>query len=128
MRTPEVTQANTLEGRPMRAVRVSVLVAVTAAFLAISAIASANPGKVVAQDDCDAASFNVAVPANPPTCVGSGTTTFGDFVGQLVDHKLAGAWHAPLLLRDPSVDARDGARLLGSRFVRGSALCASADV
>src|SRR3954447_23872066 len=82
-----------LEGRPMRAIRVSVVVAVAAAFLVIAAVASANPGRVMAQDDCDAASFNAAVPANPPTCVGSGTTTFDGFIGQLVDHKFAGAWH-----------------------------------
>jgi plastocyanin len=77
----------------MRVIRVSVVVAVAAAFLAVSAIASANPGRVIAQDDCDAVSFNLAVPANPPTCVGSGTTTFDSFIGQLVDHKFAGAWH-----------------------------------
>lgn len=77
----------------MRAIRVSVLVAVAAAFLVVAAVASANPGRVVAQDDCDAASFNAAVPGTPPTCVGSGTTTFTDFIGQLVDHKFAGSWH-----------------------------------
>ena len=77
----------------MRAARFSVLAAAVAAFLSMSALASANPGRVTAQDDCDAASFNIAVPANPPTCVGNGTTTFGDFIGQLTDHKFAGAWH-----------------------------------
>jgi plastocyanin len=77
----------------VRVLRFSVLAAAIAAFLAISTVASANPGRVVAQDDCDAASFNAAVPANPPTCVGDGTTTFDSFIGQLVDHKFAGSWH-----------------------------------
>jgi hypothetical protein len=49
----------------VKAVRFSVLAAAIAAFLSISAVASANPGRVMAQDDCDAASFNAAVPANP---------------------------------------------------------------
>jgi len=39
----------------MRAFRVSVLVAVAAAFLSIAAVASASQGRVMAQDDCDAA-------------------------------------------------------------------------
>jgi hypothetical protein len=191
----------------VKAVRFSVLAAAIAAFLTISAVGSANSGRVIAQDDCDAASFNAAVPANPPTCVGSGTTTFDSFIGQLVDHKFAGSWHfapkqvnlkagsslvfenrggethsltqvtqfggggivpplnlilfgtttppffffpplnivpaggtltisggnayaghAPLLLCDPSVDAGDGSRLLGSCFVRGSAICAAANI
>ena len=77
----------------MKTVRVSVLAAAIAVVLSISAVASANPGRVMAQDDCDAASFNAAVPATPPTCVGSGTTTFDSFIGQLVNHKFAGAWH-----------------------------------
>jgi plastocyanin len=77
----------------VRVVRVSVLVAVAAAFLSISAVASASQGRVMAQDDCEPVSFNLAVPGNPPTCVGSGTTTFDDFIGQLVDHKFAGSWH-----------------------------------
>ena len=77
----------------MKAVRFSVLAAAIAAFLTISAVASANSGRVIAQDYCEAASFNAAVPANPPTCVGSGTTTFDSFIGQLVDHEFAGSWH-----------------------------------
>jgi hypothetical protein len=44
------------------------------------------------QDDCGPTTFNLAVPATPPTCVGNGGTTFGDFIGQLVDHGFAGAW------------------------------------
>ena len=75
----------------MRAVRVSVLFAAAAAFLSIAAVASASQPQVMAQDDCEAVSFNLAV--GDGTCVGSGTTTFGDFIGQLTDHKFAGSWH-----------------------------------
>jgi len=77
----------------MRVARFLLVAAVSAAFLSIAAVASANPGRVAADDDCDAVSFNLAVPGNPPTCVGNGTTTFNDFIGQLVGHKFAGAWH-----------------------------------
>jgi plastocyanin len=54
-------------------------------------MASADPTRVIAKDDCDPVSFNLAIGAG--TCVGGGGTTFGDFIGQLVDHKFAGAWH-----------------------------------
>ena len=77
----------------MKAPRFFALAAVVAASLSIAAVASANPGRVVAQDDCESASFNLAVPGDPPTCVGSGTTTFDSFIDQLVDHKFAGSWH-----------------------------------
>ena len=77
----------------MKALRFFVLAAVIAASLSIAAVAAANPGRVVAQDDCEPVSFNLAVPGDPPTCVGSGTTTFDSFIGQLVDHKFAGSWH-----------------------------------
>ena len=73
------------------------LAAAIAVVLSIAAVASANPGRVMAQDDCEPVSFNLAVPpqqpGDPPTCVGSGTTTFDSFIGQLVNHKFAGAWH-----------------------------------
>jgi plastocyanin len=62
-----------------------------AVVLAIPFGASADPARVIAKDDCEAASFNLAIGAG--TCVGSGGTTFGDFIAQLVDHKFAGAWH-----------------------------------
>jgi plastocyanin len=75
----------------MRVARFLLVAAFSAAFLAVTAVASANPGRVIAQDDCDAVSFNLAV--GDGTCVGSGTTTFDSFIGQLVDHKFAGSWH-----------------------------------
>jgi plastocyanin len=42
--------------------------------------------------DCDPTTFNIAVPATPPTCVGDGKTLFGNFIGQLLDHKFAAKW------------------------------------
>jgi plastocyanin len=66
-------------------------IAATVALL-VPVSAGADPTTVKMKDDCDPVSFNLAVPADPPTCVGDGGTTFGDFIGQLVDHKFAGAW------------------------------------
>jgi plastocyanin len=75
-----------------KVLRVTMLAAMTAAVvLVVPVVASADPTRVIANDDCNAASFNLAVGAG--TCVGSGGTTFGDFIAQLVDHKFAGAWH-----------------------------------
>ncbi len=66
-------------------------IAATVALL-VPVSAWADPTTVKMKDDCDPVSFNLAVPGDPPTCVGDGGTTFGDFIGQLVDHKFAGAW------------------------------------
>jgi hypothetical protein len=71
----------------------SVAAAAVALILPLSALA--NPTTIKMKDDCDPVSFNLAVPSppgQPPTCVGNGGTTFDDFIGQLVDHKFAGAW------------------------------------
>jgi len=65
--------------------------AVAVAFL-LPVSAWSDPTTIRMKDDCDPVSFNLAVPASPPTCVGNGSTTFGDFIGQLVDHGFAGAW------------------------------------
>jgi plastocyanin len=58
--------------------------------LALPVSAWANPTTIQMRDDCEPVSFNLAI--GPGTCVGNGVTTFGDFIGQLVDHKFAGAW------------------------------------
>jgi plastocyanin len=72
-------------------VRVTALAAVAAAVvLTVPLVASADPTRIIAKDDCDAASFNLAIGAG--TCVGGRGTTFGDFIAQLVDHKFVGAW------------------------------------
>jgi plastocyanin len=50
----------------------------------------ADPARVMMKDDCEPVSFDLAV--GPGTCVGDGGTTFEGFIGQLVNHKFAGAW------------------------------------
>jgi plastocyanin len=72
--------------------RITVLAAISAAvLLTVPLVASADPARVIAKDDCESVSFNLAIGAG--TCVGGGGTTFGNFIAQLVDHKFAGAWH-----------------------------------
>jgi plastocyanin len=66
--------------------------AVAALALLLPVTALADPTTIKMKDDCEPVSFNLAVPGDPPTCVGDGGTTFGDFIGQLVDHGFAGAW------------------------------------
>jgi plastocyanin len=71
--------------------RLSVLAAGAAVIiLALPGVALADPSRIVARDDCDPTTFNAAI--GPGACVGEGGTTFADFIGQLVDHKFAGAW------------------------------------
>jgi len=61
---------------------------------------------VLAEDDCEPASFNAAI--GPHTCVGHGTTTFGEFIGQLQTLKNAPAWRF-----DPSgLSLSAGSRIL----------------
>jgi plastocyanin len=74
----------------LRAFGLAAIAATVALLVPVSALA--DPTTVKMKDDCEPVSFNLAVPADPPTCVGDGGTTFGDFIGQLVDHKFAGAW------------------------------------
>jgi plastocyanin len=64
--------------------------AAVAAALLLPVTAWADPTTIRMKDDCEPTSFNAVI--GPGTCVGSGGTTFGDFIGQLVDHKFAGAW------------------------------------
>ena len=65
-------------------------VAVAAAALVLPVLAWANPSTIRMKDDCEPVSFNFVI--GDGTCVGSGGTTFDSFIGQLVDHKFAGAW------------------------------------
>jgi plastocyanin len=65
-----------------------VVAVVVALLLPVSAWA--DPATIRMKDDCEPVSFNLVI--GPGTCVGDGGTTFGDFIGQLVDHKFAGAW------------------------------------
>jgi hypothetical protein len=44
----------------------------------------------VIRDDCDPATFNAVI--GPGTCVKDGSTTFSEFVGQLIEQGRAPAW------------------------------------
>jgi len=70
----------------------SAFVAVAAAVVLLVPVSAWANDTVKMRDDCDPATFNVAVPATPPTCVGKGHTTFSNFIGQLIDHKFAAKW------------------------------------
>lgn len=63
-------------------------------FLGI--VSTASEEKVLtASDDCDPTTFNAAV--GPGTCVGSGTTTFAEFIAELTKHQSAPLWrYTPL--------------------------------
>ena len=66
------------------------IVALLALVLATSSVAASSSRQVVIRDDCDPASFNAAI--GPGTCVKNGSTTFSDFVSQLVTQGNAPAW------------------------------------
>jgi plastocyanin len=63
--------------------------------------AASTTRQVQVLDDCDPASFNAAI--GPGTCVKDGTTTFSEFIAQLLAQGRAPAWRfAPEQLRlDP---------------------------
>jgi plastocyanin len=42
------------------------------------------------RDDCDPATFNAVL--GPGACIGSGKTTFGDFIAELQEDKVASDW------------------------------------
>jgi plastocyanin len=78
----------------IRLIRLTVLAAGAAVLLLVlPGVGRADPTRITARDDCDATTFNLAVPADPPTCVGNGGTTFADFLGQLADHRFVGSWN-----------------------------------
>jgi hypothetical protein len=57
---------------------------------AAGASAASATRQVQALDDCDPATFNAAV--GPGTCVKDGTTTFSEFIAQLLAQGRAPAW------------------------------------
>src|SRR5262245_13056624 len=82
-----------------------VLVVISSLSLVLAAAGSASASKderhVNMLDDCDIASFNAAV--GPGTCVKAGSTTFGDFIGELVATGRAPAWRfAPSAVKLPA--------------------------
>jgi hypothetical protein len=72
---------------------IGLLVGVSVLLLGAGAAwAQLGPGsrEVVMTDDCEPVSFNAAI--GPGTCVGNGTTTFGQFIQQLVSTGEAPEW------------------------------------
>src|SRR5712691_11848741 len=67
---------------------------VVALGLSLFAVSNAFPDeerhRVTIRDDCDPASFNAAV--GPGTCIRQGSTTFGDFIADLVDDHFVAGW------------------------------------
>src|SRR5712692_4109656 len=67
---------------------------VVALGLSLFAVSNAFPDeerhRVTMRDDCDPASFNAAV--MPGTCIREGSTTFGDFIADLMDDHFVAAW------------------------------------
>jgi hypothetical protein len=72
---------------------VAALITVVGAMWAAPAGADSGPQAraVALRDDCDPASFNEAV--GPGTCVGSGETTFNEFVAELQKDQVAKDWN-----------------------------------
>jgi plastocyanin len=66
-------------------------VALLALVLATSTSASSSNRQVVVRDDCDPATFDAALD-DPNACVKDGSTTFQEFVGQLITQGRAPAW------------------------------------
>jgi hypothetical protein len=66
------------------------ITALLALVLAAGTSALSSSRQVVMLDDCDPATFNAAI--GPGTCVKEGSTTFSEFIGQLVSQGRAPAW------------------------------------
>ena len=78
-------------------VRLIVVGSLLVAVAAVAAVASEGSRSFRIRDDCEAATFNAAVPAPPgapPTCQPSfgGETTFQKFIDELTEEKSVGAW------------------------------------
>ncbi len=59
--------------------------------LAVPLTSAASDQQVLElRDDCDPATFNAVI--GPGTCVGSGTTTFSEFIAELQEDQVAGDW------------------------------------
>jgi plastocyanin len=90
--------------RPHRTRRLATVAGLVALLLlvpAAGASAASTTRQVQILDDCDPATFNAAI--GPGTCVKDGTTTFSEFIAQLLAQGSAPAWRfAPEQLRlDP---------------------------
>jgi plastocyanin len=67
-----------------------VVVAGIAVVLTTSAFAGERRATILVKDDCEPASFNLAI--GPGTCVGNGETTFQEFVAELKDNRTIDDW------------------------------------
>ena len=74
----------------MRFLRMLGLTGLLALVVATGSSAVSDSRQVVIRDDCDPASFDAVL--GPGTCVKDGSTTFTDFVGQLLAQGTAPAW------------------------------------
>ena len=66
------------------------ITALLALVLVTASSAVSSSRQVVIRDDCDPATFNAVV--GPGTCVKDGSTTFSEFVDQLIAQGRAPAW------------------------------------
>jgi plastocyanin len=86
-------------GHPLR--RVATVAGLAALLLLVPAAGSSAASasrQVQVLDDCDPATFNAAI--GPGTCIKDGSTTFSEFIGQLLAQGRAPAWRfAPGQLR-----------------------------
>ena len=64
--------------------------ALVALVIVAGSSALSTSRQVVMRDDCDPATFNAAI--GPGTCVKEGSTTFSEFIGQLLSQGRAPAW------------------------------------
>jgi plastocyanin len=81
-----------------RLATVAGLVALLVLVPAAGASAASTTRQVQMLDDCEPASFNAAI--GPGTCIKDGTTTFQEFIAQLLAQGRAPAWRfAPAQLR-----------------------------
>ena len=72
--------------------RLATMAGLAALLLLVSAAgaSAASTRQVQVLDDCDSATFNAAI--GPGTCVKDGTTTFSEFIAQLLAQGGAPAW------------------------------------
>jgi plastocyanin len=76
--------------RRRRLVTMAGLAALLLLVPAAGASAASDTRQVQVLDDCDPATFNAAI--GPGTCVKDGTTTFSEFIAQLLAQGRAPAW------------------------------------
>jgi plastocyanin len=77
-------------GRTRRLATVAALAALLLLVPAAGASAADTTRQVQVLDDCEPATFNAAI--GPGTCVKDGTTTFSEFIAQLLTQGRAPAW------------------------------------